>query len=65
MSKTKYFVLAVVGCILSVLLCIGMIIYMAIAKDLARVVTDQRFYIKELEWENEQVEMICTTEEEK
>ena len=60
MNKTKYFVLAVIGCILSVLFCIGMVIYMEIAKDLARVVTDQRMYIKELEWENEQTEMICT-----
>lgn len=61
MNKTKYFVLAVIGCILSVLFCIGMVIYMEISKDLARVVTDQRMYIKELEWENEQTEMICTT----
>ena len=62
-KETIYFVIGTIGVILSILLCIGMAIYMIIAKDLAEEVTNQQYYIKELEWELEQTEMICSNVE--
>lgn len=63
-KETTLFIIAAVGSILSVLFCIGMVIYMVIAQDLSKVVTNQQYYIKELEWEVEQTEMICSNVEE-
>lgn len=63
-KETILFIIAAVGSILSVLFCIGMVIYMVIAEDLSKVVTNQQYYIKELEWEVEQTEMICSNVEE-
>lgn len=63
-KETILFIIAAVGSILSVLFCIGMVIYMVIAQDLSKVVTNQQYYIKELEWEVEQTEMICSNVEE-
>ena len=57
-KETILFIIAAFGSILSILFCIGMVIYMVIAQDLSKVVTNQQYYIKELEWEVEQTEMI-------
>lgn len=56
----RSYVLAIIGCILSVLFFVGMLVYMSIANDLAEIVTNQKYYIHELEWELEQTEMICS-----
>lgn len=63
-KETILFIIAAVGSILSVLFCIGMVMYMVIAQDLSNVVTNQQYYIRELEWEVEQTEMICSNIEE-
>lgn len=63
-KETILFIIAAVGSILSILFCIGMVMYMVIAQDLSKVVTNQQYYIKELEWEVEQTEMICSNIEE-
>lgn len=63
-KETILFIIAAVGSILSVLFCIGMVMYMVIAQDLSKVVTNQQYYIRELEWEVEQTEMICSNIEE-
>lgn len=63
-KETILFIIAAVGSILSILFCIGMVIYMVIAQDLSKVVTNQQYYIRELEWEIEQTEMICSNIEE-
>ena len=63
-KETILFIIAAVGSILSILFCIGMVIYMVIAQDLSKVVTNQQYYIRELEWEVEQTEMICSNIEE-
>lgn len=44
----------------SIVFLISTAVYMIIAKDLQKVVTNQKYYIKELEWEVEQTEMICS-----
>lgn len=56
----RSYVLAIIGCILSILFFVGMLVYMSIANDLAEIVTNQKYYIHELEWELEQTEMICS-----
>ncbi len=56
----RSYILAIIGCILSILFFTGMLIYMSIAEDLAKVVTNQQYYIHELEWELDQTEMICS-----
>lgn len=63
-KETILFIIAAVGSILSILFCIGMVIYMVIAQDLSKVVTNQQYYIRELEWKVEQTEMICSNIEE-
>ena len=62
-KETILFIIATFGSILSILFCIGMVIYMVIAQDLSKVVTNQQYYIRELEWEVEQTEMICSNVE--
>lgn len=62
-KETILFIIAAVGSILSILFCLGMVIYMVIAQDLSKVVTNQQYYIRELEWEVEQTEMICSNVE--
>lgn len=63
-KETILFIIATFGSILSILFFIGMVIYMVIAEDLSKVVTNQQYYIRELEWEVEQTEMICSNIEE-
>ena len=63
-NETIYFILAIIGIILSILFCITTVVYMIIANDLTRISRDQQSYISELEWELEQTEMICSNIEE-
>jgi hypothetical protein len=63
-NETIYFILAIIGIILSILFCITTVVYMIIANDLTRISRDQQSYISELEWEIEQTEMICSNIEE-
>lgn len=63
-NETIYFILAIIGIILSILFCITTAVYMIIANDLTRISRDQQSYIAELEWELEQTEMICSNIEE-
>lgn len=63
-NETIYFILAIIGIILSILFCITTVVYMIIANDLTRISRDQQSYIVELEWELEQTEMICSNIEE-
>ena len=61
MKKDKIYVaIAGFGIGFSIVFLISTAVYMTIAKDLQKVVTNQKYYIKELEWEVEQTEMICS-----
>lgn len=59
-KEIRYFILACIGIPTSIIFCIGLLTFMTIADDLDKRIIKQENYIRELEQEIKQTEMICT-----
>ena len=58
-QEMKCYILACIGIPTSIILLIGLSIFMTMADDLDRRIVKQERYIRELEQEVKQTEMIC------
>lgn len=58
-QEMKYYILACIGIPASIILLIGLSIFMTMADDLDKRIVKQEKYIRELEQEVKQTEMIC------
>lgn len=58
-KELKYYILACIGILTSIFLFIALLTFMTMADDLDKRIIKQEKYIRELEQEIKQTEMIC------
>lgn len=61
-QEIKYYILACIGIPTSIILLIGLSIFMTMADDLDKRIVKQEQYIKELEMEIKTTEMMCVND---
>lgn len=61
-QEMKYYILACIGIPTSIILLIGLSIFMTMADDLDKRIVKQEQYIKELEMEIKTTEMMCVND---
>lgn len=61
-QEIKYYILACIGIPTSIILLMGLSIFMTMADDLDKRIVKQEQYIRELEQEVKQTEMMCVND---
>lgn len=61
-QEMKYYILACIGIPTSIILLMGLSIFMTMADDLDKRIVKQEQYIKELEMEIKTTEMMCVND---
>lgn len=59
-NEMKYYILAIIGITLSIILFINLLAFISMSYDLSKRVMEQERYIKELSMEIKQTELICS-----